>query len=122
MGLLERVRSLATEYFGASSLRLAHPIWLILIVLAPLPWLLAQARPRVAWPTLDGFRKSASRSLASTFAVAPFGFAGWRSSALRWPCAASVDRGPDAGRGAGGGDRGGARPEFEHDHDRLPEP
>jgi Ca-activated chloride channel family protein len=33
----------------------AQPGWLWLLVLLPLPWLLERARPRIAWPTLDGF-------------------------------------------------------------------
>lgn len=36
-------------------MRLADPLWLTLLVLVPLPWLLARSRPRVAWPSLDGF-------------------------------------------------------------------
>ncbi len=35
----------------------AHPGWLWLIVLAPLPWLFDLARPVIDWPTLDGFRR-----------------------------------------------------------------
>ncbi|MFI5458548.1 MAG: VWA domain-containing protein [Isosphaerales bacterium] len=33
----------------------AQPGWLWLLVLMPLPWLLERARPRIAWPSLDGF-------------------------------------------------------------------
>jgi Ca-activated chloride channel homolog len=33
----------------------AQPGWLWLLVLAPLPWLLDRARPRIAWPSLSGF-------------------------------------------------------------------
>jgi Ca-activated chloride channel family protein len=33
----------------------AQPGWLWLFVLLPLPWLLERARPRIAWPSLDGF-------------------------------------------------------------------
>lgn len=36
-------------------MRFAEPAWLVVLLLVPLPWLLARARPRVAWPTLDGF-------------------------------------------------------------------
>ncbi|MGE3818628.1 MAG: BatA domain-containing protein, partial [Isosphaeraceae bacterium] len=36
-------------------MRLASPHWLILLVLAPLPWLVAHYRPRLRWPSLDGF-------------------------------------------------------------------
>ncbi len=32
-----------------------EPAWLIVLVLMPLPWLAARARPRVAWPSLHGF-------------------------------------------------------------------
>lgn len=35
----------------------AHPGWLWLIVLAPLPWLFDWARPTLDWPTLEGFRR-----------------------------------------------------------------
>jgi Ca-activated chloride channel family protein len=42
-------------------MRLAEPAWLIFLILAPLPWLFQRARPRIAWPTLDGFpRRGAS--------------------------------------------------------------
>src|SRR5262245_50299624 len=33
----------------------AQPGWLLLFVLLPLPWLLERARPRIAWPSLEGF-------------------------------------------------------------------
>ena len=33
----------------------AQPGWLWLLILMPLPWLLERARPRIAWPSLDGF-------------------------------------------------------------------
>lgn len=36
-------------------MRLAEPGWLVLLVLAPLPWLLVRSRPRISWPTLAGF-------------------------------------------------------------------
>ncbi|SIN89183.1 Ca-activated chloride channel family protein [Singulisphaera sp. GP187] len=36
-------------------MRLAEPGWLVLLVLAPLPWLLVRSRPRITWPTLGGF-------------------------------------------------------------------
>ena len=36
-------------------MRLAEPAWLGLLTFAPLPWLWLRRRPRVAWPTLDGF-------------------------------------------------------------------
>ncbi len=36
-------------------MRLSEPLWLILLVLTPLPWFLARSRPRLAWPSLDGF-------------------------------------------------------------------
>ncbi|WP_165231182.1 vWA domain-containing protein [Aquisphaera insulae] len=37
-------------------MQFAHPGWLWLVVLVPIPLLLERARPRIAWPTLDGFR------------------------------------------------------------------
>jgi Ca-activated chloride channel family protein len=36
-------------------MRFAQPGWLWLMILMPLPWLLERARPRIAWPSLDGF-------------------------------------------------------------------
>ena len=38
-----------------------EPGWLILLVLVPLPWLAVRARPRVAWPSLQGFGPSPMR-------------------------------------------------------------
>jgi Ca-activated chloride channel family protein len=49
-------------------IRFAEPGWLILVALAPLPWLMARSRPRIGWPTLDGFgqvSRRMSRVLAS---------------------------------------------------------
>jgi Ca-activated chloride channel family protein len=37
-------------------MRFAQPGWLWLLILVPLPWLMERARPRIAWPTLEGFR------------------------------------------------------------------
>jgi Ca-activated chloride channel family protein len=37
-------------------MRLAEPGWLILLLLVPLPWWFQRLRPRIAWPSLDGFR------------------------------------------------------------------
>ena len=42
-------------------MRLAEPYWLVLLALAPAPWLLSRGRPRVAWPTLDGFGRGGRR-------------------------------------------------------------
>lgn len=39
-------------------MRLAEPAWLLLLALIPLPWLWQRARPRIAWPTLHGFRRA----------------------------------------------------------------
>jgi Ca-activated chloride channel family protein len=36
-------------------MRLAEPGWLVLLGLVVLPWWFERRRPRVAWPTLDGF-------------------------------------------------------------------
>ena len=33
----------------------AHPGWFWLVVLVPLPWLLEVRRPRIAWPSFEGF-------------------------------------------------------------------
>lgn len=37
-------------------MRLAEPYWLVLLILIGLPWLRGRSRPRLAWPTLDGFK------------------------------------------------------------------
>jgi Ca-activated chloride channel family protein len=47
-----------------SLMRLAEPAWLILLALMPLPWLAARARPKIAWPTLQGFPRGRSAGLA----------------------------------------------------------
>ncbi|MEO6811609.1 MAG: VWA domain-containing protein [Isosphaeraceae bacterium] len=39
-------------------MRLAEPAWLILMVLGVVPWLWEWARPRVVWPSLDGFAQA----------------------------------------------------------------
>lgn len=51
-------------------MRWAEPGWLLLLTLVPLPWLLARARPRMAWPSLDGFTRRGS-FLASAGAMLP---------------------------------------------------
>ncbi|HEX8199662.1 MAG TPA: VWA domain-containing protein [Isosphaeraceae bacterium] len=38
-------------------MRLAEPAWLVLLALMPLPWLGERMRPRIAWPSLRGFRR-----------------------------------------------------------------
>jgi Ca-activated chloride channel family protein len=44
-------------------MRLAEPGWLLLLLLTPLPWWLQSIRPRVAWPTLDGFPAKGPRGM-----------------------------------------------------------
>ncbi len=39
-------------------MRLAEPLWLLLIVLMPLPWLWQRGRARLSWPTLAGFARA----------------------------------------------------------------
>ena len=46
----------------ARLIHLAEPIWLVLLLLVPLPWLFDRLRPRAGWPTLDAFGKVARRS------------------------------------------------------------
>ena len=41
--------------------RLAEPAWLLLLLLAPLPWFWGRRRGRLAWPTLLGFGPRGSR-------------------------------------------------------------
>ena len=60
----------------------AQPGWLWLLILMPLPWLLERARPRIAWPSLDGFPRQASHRLGLAAAAAGPACAGWRSAAL----------------------------------------
>jgi Ca-activated chloride channel family protein len=36
-------------------MRLAEPGWLLLLILVPLPWWFQRARPRISWPSLEGF-------------------------------------------------------------------
>jgi Ca-activated chloride channel family protein len=38
-------------------MQFAHPAWLWLMVLVPLPWLLERSRPRITWPGFEGFPK-----------------------------------------------------------------
>ncbi len=39
-------------------MRWAEPVWLSLLILAPLPWLWERSRPRLAWPSLAPFAGS----------------------------------------------------------------
>jgi Ca-activated chloride channel family protein len=45
-------------------MRLAEPAWLVLLVLVPLPYLAARARPRLSWPTLQAFPRGRGTGLA----------------------------------------------------------
>lgn len=51
-------------------MRLAEPGWLFLLILTPLPWVWAWSRPRLLWPTLQGFAK-APRGAAGVLAQVP---------------------------------------------------
>jgi hypothetical protein len=53
-----RLRTPVAGAWGRRRMRLAEPAWLLLLALIPLPWLWERARARIAWPTLDGFRKA----------------------------------------------------------------
>ena len=102
-------------------MRLAEPGWLFLLVLVPLPWLLQRLRPRIAWPTLAGFRRAAVGRAGSGCGTCRRSCAAWRSPALAVALARPQTVGGQtriAGRGRG--DRRGARPELEHEHGRLP--
>ncbi|WP_406700241.1 VWA domain-containing protein [Singulisphaera sp. Ch08] len=46
-------------------MRLAEPGWLVLLVLAPLPWLLVKSRPRISWPTLGSFPRGGKMATAA---------------------------------------------------------
>jgi Ca-activated chloride channel homolog len=37
------------------AVRFAQPGWFWLLVLIPVPWLLERARPKIAWPSFDGY-------------------------------------------------------------------
>src|SRR3954454_22546963 len=50
---------------------LAEPGWLLLLLLLPLPWILARSRPSLAWPTLDVFTSRRSKRAAALAAVPP---------------------------------------------------
>ena len=52
-------------------MQLLHPLWLWLSVLAPLPWILERARPRIAWPSLDTFSSTPRFGWRSFRAVPP---------------------------------------------------
>lgn len=43
---------------AGTSWRLAEPLGLMALALVPLPWIAARRRPRLGWPTLDGFREA----------------------------------------------------------------
>ncbi len=49
----------------------AHPGWLWLIALAPLPWILDWARPTLTWPSLEGFRRRPRPSWTWIRALSP---------------------------------------------------
>jgi Ca-activated chloride channel family protein len=50
-------------------MRLAEPFWLILLVVVPLPWLFDRSRPRISWPTLEGFGPRGRRVAALRAAI-----------------------------------------------------
>src|SRR4051794_24162553 len=52
-------------------MQLVEPGWLALLVLLPVPWLAERARPRVAWPTLDGFSRRRAATAAALKSVPP---------------------------------------------------
>jgi Ca-activated chloride channel family protein len=58
-------RPIPCEHDGWSSsfMRLAEPGWLILLLLVPLPWWFQRLRPRIVWPTLDGFGRKGPKGL-----------------------------------------------------------
>jgi Ca-activated chloride channel family protein len=44
-------------------MRLAEPGWFLLLLLVPLPWWLQRLRPRITWPSLDGFPRKGPAGL-----------------------------------------------------------
>ena len=91
-----------------------------LLILGPLPWVWGRRRPRVAWPTLDGFARPSIRTAAFSGPVPwLFGGAGDRLPG-RGDGPAAVARRAGPGRRPGGRDRGPGRPELEHEGGRLP--
>ena len=61
-----------------------EPGWLILLVLVPLPWLAARARPRIAWPSLRRVRAVADARRVAGSGACRSPCAAWRSPAWRW--------------------------------------
>ena len=93
---------------------LSEPLGLVALILVPLPWFASAARRRLAWPTLDGFR-GVPHARAGVDPPPPETsdrdgdrLARGRPGATAGPGRADPDR------GAGGGDRGGDRPQREH--------
>ena len=56
-------------------MRLSEPAWLGLILVAVLPWAWGRRRPRVAWPSLDGFAAIGGRR-AGLFRAFPWALKG----------------------------------------------
>src|SRR3954468_7438297 len=42
-------------------MQFAHPFWLLLLILIPVPLVLERARPRILWPSFTGFGESQRR-------------------------------------------------------------
>ena len=101
-------------------MQFAHPGWFWLMVLVPLPWLLDRWRPRIAWPSFEGF---AARQRPGWVWLR------WLPSALRGlaiaALAVALARPQTVGgvtriAGQGRGDRRRARPELEHEDGGFP--
>ncbi len=102
-------------------MRFADPFWLVFLVVAGLPWLAQRRRVRVSWPTLDGFAAPEARTWAARLALRPGAGPGGGDRVHGGRAGAAADGGrADPDLGAGGGDRPGGRPEFEHEDGRLP--
>ena len=62
------IAAMVASFEGESSVRFADPSWLIFLVFAVLPWIASRRRPRLSWPTLDGFQ--APKSISWTVGLA----------------------------------------------------
>ena len=88
----------------------ANPGWFWLMVLVPLPWLLERWRPRIGWPSFEGFGPR-KRPGWVWLRPLPAALRGLAIAALAMALARpQTRRRQDADRREGGGDRRGAGP------------
>ena len=102
-------------------MRFAQPGWLWLMILMPLPWLLERARPRIAWPSLDGFPLNRRISWVWLRRLPALLVRIGDRCPGRGARAPADRRRHDQDRRARRRDRGRTRPELEHEHARFPD-